>query len=135
MDSIKGTLSAVSGATGQTDASSSTDTNSGSQPSTLDSIKDTLSSITGTGGQTESSADTNKRQPGAGPIPEETGLQSRGQTTESSSGTFLGEAKDTMDPNTPANVGFGGAGDDQAQVEDFIRSKYTSRAGEDGGAK
>lgn len=106
----------------------------------MESIKGTLSSITGAG-STQSGDDSNKN---LGPTPSETGLQSRGQTTESGSGSFLGNIKDMVNPAGGAgrerekNEGVGkgqqdnGSAVDQAkdeQVSDFIRDKYKSTAG------
>ena len=109
----------------------------------MESIKGTLSSITGAG-STKPDDDSNKN---LGPTPPETGLQSRGQTTESGSGSFLGNIKDMV--NTAGGAGRAGEKNegvldkgsqdngsavDQAkdeQISDFIRNKYKSTAGSD----
>jgi len=59
----------------------------------MESIKGTLSNITGAG-STQPDDGSNKN---LGPIPSETGLQSRGQTIESGSGSFLGNIKDSTE--------------------------------------
>jgi hypothetical protein len=109
----------------------------------MESIKGTLSSITGTG-STQSDDDSNKN---LGPTPSETGLQSRGQTTESGRGSFLGNIKEMVntagDAGTAREMNEGVLGKGQQndgsavgqakdeQFSDFIRDKYKSTAGSD----
>jgi hypothetical protein len=109
----------------------------------MEFIKGTLSSITGAG-STQSDDDSDKNP---GPTPSETGLQSRGQTTESGRGSFLGNIEEMINTTGGAgtarekNEGVLGEGQqndggavDQAkdeQLSDFIRDKYKSTAGSD----
>ena len=58
----------------------------------MDAIKGTLASFTG--GSTAPEEDTKPTGPG----PEQTGLQSRGQTQESGGGTFLGQMGEKYNP-------------------------------------
>ena len=99
MDSIKGTISSVTGAD-----STRIDDNSikRDEPtaSAMDSIRGAINSVTGAG-STQTDADSNKNLM---PTPPETGLQSRGQTTQSGSGSFLSEMKDMV------NSAIGGGG-------------------------
>lgn len=66
----------------------------------MDSIKGTISSVTGAGsiqaadGNDSSTTSTSTRD--LKPTPPETGLQSRGQTEHSGSGSFLGEMKNMV---------------------------------------
>ena len=97
MDSIKGTLSSVTGAgsaqTGDQDSTTSTlDTIKGSTASAMDTVKGTISSVTGAAGSQTDSGNNEHPQP----TPPETGLQSRGQTEHSGSGSFLGQMKDMV---------------------------------------
>jgi hypothetical protein len=109
----------------------------------MESSKGTLSSITGAG-STQPDDYSNKD---LGPTPSETGLQSRGQTTESGSGSFLGNIKDMV--NTAGGAGTAseknegvldkgsqdnGSTVDQAkdeQISDFLRDKYKSTTSSD----
>ena len=105
MDSIKGTLSSVTGASSaqagnESNTPSTMDTIKGSTASVMDSVKGTINSVTGTGG-TPTDDDSSKD---VLPSPSETGLQSRGQAEHSGSGSFLGQMKDRV------NAAAGGGG-------------------------
>jgi hypothetical protein len=109
----------------------------------MESIKGTISSISGASSAPPDN-DSNTYQ---GPVPPETGLQSRGQTTESGSGSLLGNIKDVAntaggaDRASETNEGVldkssqeDGSAVDQAkdeQISDFIRDKYKSTASSD----
>jgi len=91
----------------------------------MDAIKGTISSLTGATGQTE---DDKKY---GGPVPEETGLQSRSQTTETGSGTMLEEAKNPAHTAPGEHQRSQNSGDAVAKaknesIEEFIRDKYKS---------
>jgi hypothetical protein len=103
MDSIKGTISSVGGASSTQTVDDSSNKNPDSTdppPSTMDSIKGTINSVIGTG----SSPADDERNKHLKPTPPETGLQSRGQTIHSGTGSFLGEMKDMVN----SAVGAGG---------------------------
>jgi hypothetical protein len=76
----------------------------------MDSIKGTIGSITGSG-STQTEADSDK---GLKPTPPETGLQSRGQTEHSGSGSFLSEMKDMVN----SAVGGGGTKEEKELAVD-----------------
>ncbi len=93
----------------------------------MDAIKSTISSITGSSGQTEDGKKNDVR------TPQETGLQSRGQTTESGSGTMLGEAKNPVhtapgEAQESKNSGDAVANAKSESIEEFIRDRYKSTA-------
>jgi hypothetical protein len=86
----------------------------------MDSLKGTLSSITGAGG-TQADDDSNKDLK---PTPPETGLQSRGQTVHSDSGSFLGEMKDMVN----SAIGAGGTKEEkEVALEKGVLRRSTER--------
>ena len=105
MDSIKGSLSSVTGASSsqtgdESNTPSTMDAIKGSTASAIDSVKGTITSVTGSG-STQTDHDSSKD---VVPSPPETGLQSRGQTEHSGSGSFLGQMKNMV------NAAAGGGG-------------------------
>jgi hypothetical protein len=68
----------------------------------MDSIKGTINSIAGAG-STQTADENDSGDQSLKPKPPETGLQSRGQTEHSGSGSFLGEMKDMV--NTAMGAG------------------------------
>ena len=84
----------------------------------MDSIKGTISSLTGAGGAGSTQED-NESNKYVGPTPPETGLQSRGQTTQSSSGTFLSEMKDMV------NSAIGGGGTKEEKELAVEKGRYS----------
>ena len=94
----------------------------------MDAIKGIISSITGSSGQTE------EYKKNDGPAPQETGLQSRGQTTETGKSTMFGEARNPVHTAPGEVQGSRDSGDAVANaktesIEEFIRDRYKSTAG------
>jgi hypothetical protein len=83
----------------------------------MDAIKGTISSITGSGStQTQDSSDRDLK-----PTPPETGLQSRGQTEHSGSGSFLGEMKDMVN----SAIGAGGTKEEKEPAVEKCMLKHS----------
>jgi len=145
MDSIKGTISSVSGATSTQVDDTSTKSQQEPTTSTMDSIKETISSYTGGAGSSTQTADDNSGNTGFKPAPPETGLQSRGQTEHSGNDSFLGQMKDMVnsavggggtkaEKEVALDQGQGQQRHDSAvaeakpeQIEEFIRNSYHSQ--------
>lgn len=79
----------------------------------MDSIKGAISSITGAG-STQAADDNDSSDKSLKPKPPETGLQSRGQTQHSGSGSFLGEMKDMVN----SAMGAGGTKEEKELAAD-----------------